>query len=606
MAPWSSELFEFNKILLTYGLTAVIVTAWLIKMILAKKIVFQRTFWDTPLILFLLSQGLSFVFSIDRHTSWWGYYGRFNGGLLSLISYLLLYWAFVSNMTKKNSQRYALRPMLISATLVALYGIAEHYGIDAQHWVQDVRRRVFSTLGQPNWLAAYLVALIPFTLNPKRYTLSAILFICLLFTKSRSGLLGFGAAYLIFWGFNFAKQKNKIVKPFLLITFLLSLITIFVGTPWGPRGLATRQTVKNTPGVKNSDTPRVSTPLISESGDIRRVVWRGAIDIWQHHPLVGTGPETFAYAYFRFRPREHNDLSEWDFLYNKAHNEYLNYLATTGAIGLGAYLLLIISFLRYALNTLHPQGVRSNTPGVVAALLAGFTSILVTNFFGFSVVPVSLLFFLLPALAAVKNRPTIQSPKTRWRQKIIIAAILASCFFILYSLAQIWIADSRLATGNKLIKAGQYDDAFNTLWPATKTRPNEPIYHNALATAASGLAVTAYQQEQLESINQFINAAIESSNRALAISPYQLIFWKNRVKIFYQLAKIDPQYSQKAIESLQHAGQLAPTDAKIKYNLGLLYFSQKQNDQAIKVFEKALELKPNYREAQQALDLLKK
>jgi O-antigen ligase len=57
--------------------------------------------------------------------------------------------------------------------------------------------------------------------------------------------------------------------------------------------------------------------------------------------LFGTGVETFAYAYYFVRPQAHNLTSEWDYLYNKAHNEYLNYFATTGFIGLGTYLLVI-------------------------------------------------------------------------------------------------------------------------------------------------------------------------------------------------------------------------------------------------------------------------
>src|SRR5581483_2891044 len=35
--------------------------------------------------------------SLDQHVSIWGYYSRFNGGLLSTISYIALYYALVSN-----------------------------------------------------------------------------------------------------------------------------------------------------------------------------------------------------------------------------------------------------------------------------------------------------------------------------------------------------------------------------------------------------------------------------------------------------------------------------------------------------------------------------
>jgi putative inorganic carbon (HCO3(-)) transporter len=253
MTPWNFELFEYNKMMLVYVLTIIITASWLIKMVLAKKIIFKRTFLDIPLIIFFVSQLISTVFSIDRHTSLWGYYSRFHGGLFSTISYLLLYYAFVSfagirinpNKNNPNQSEYSekklglfpfrknsdasrqfavncLGALLLSAILVSIYGVLEHFGIDAKYWVQDVQNRVFSTLGQPNWLAAWLVALIPIpmamllseTQNARRKTkenvsrisylvLLALFYLTLLYTKSRSALLALAPSYLIFWGLVF-------------------------------------------------------------------------------------------------------------------------------------------------------------------------------------------------------------------------------------------------------------------------------------------------------------------------------------------------------------------------------------------------------------------
>src|SRR3989344_2248914 len=82
--PSTSELFEFNKIIVTYILTTLIVSVWAIRCIVEKKFIFRRTLLDWPILLFLISNFLSLIFSIDMHTSWYGYYSRWNGGLLSL------------------------------------------------------------------------------------------------------------------------------------------------------------------------------------------------------------------------------------------------------------------------------------------------------------------------------------------------------------------------------------------------------------------------------------------------------------------------------------------------------------------------------------------
>ncbi len=591
MIPFNYELFEFNKMLFVYLLTAVVVTAWLVKMVIAQKPLFRRTFLDIPLLLFLASQILSFLFSIDRHTSFWGYYSRFHGSLLSTISYLLLYWALVSNLDKPKIKKI-LWAILISAVLVATYGILEHFGIDAQYWVQDVQNRVFSSLGQPNWLAAYLAALIflPLALKGKwslttRTGLMALLYLCLLYTKSRSGLLGFGIAYLFYWGWLLHPKlfRSSHWPRFARITALLLLMTLFIGSPW-TRSLS--EIGQESTSVE--ETSPISTGG-TESGEIRKIVWQGAIEVWKHYPLFGTGVETFAYSYYWYRPREHNDVSEWDFLYNKAHNEYLNFAATTGTIGLLAYLGVIASFSLWSLKRLKKQKDQLHL-----ALLAGYCSILVTNFFGFSVVNVGLFFFLFPAMALVLVEKPVEVkiiiPKKLNRQQQILLVLIALLFFSsVYKLGKVWAADTLFAKGEKLNQAKEYDEAFNTLQRAVKMRSTEPFFYDELSLAAANLGLA--------------EIAINASNQALQISPYHVNFWKNRTRVFYTLAEADEQYNQNALDSLLTAQELAPTDAKISYNLGLMYGQLGQLETAIETLEETIRLKPNYENARYALAL---
>ncbi|MBU2036212.1 hypothetical protein KKC36_02085, partial [Patescibacteria group bacterium] len=216
--PFSYELFEFNKIIVIYILTLLIAFCWVSKSLVKRRLIFRRTILDTPLIIFLTVQLLSTLVSIDTRTSIFGYYSRFNGGFLSLISFALLYWAFVSNIDSKKAVN-SIKALIFSSLLVCIYGILEHFGIDKELWVQDVSERVFSTLGQPNWLAAWIVAIIPLTyvfiLKVKNNRIffgivSTIIFLTLLYTKSRSGFLGFAISSLIFWvGLYFLKLKNK-------------------------------------------------------------------------------------------------------------------------------------------------------------------------------------------------------------------------------------------------------------------------------------------------------------------------------------------------------------------------------------------------------------
>ena len=98
----TSELFEFNKVIVLYLFTSLIVSGWLIESIKQRKFIFRPTKLDVPLVIYLSIYLISTLFSIDPRTSWLGYYSRFNGGLITQVCYVFLYWAFVSNLDKSN------------------------------------------------------------------------------------------------------------------------------------------------------------------------------------------------------------------------------------------------------------------------------------------------------------------------------------------------------------------------------------------------------------------------------------------------------------------------------------------------------------------------
>lgn len=407
--------------------TALIVSAWAIQSIRIKKFIFKRTILNIPLIIYLSIYLVSSLLSIDPRTSWLGYYGRFNGGLVSQICYALLYWAFVSNLNKNNVLRIMNYALAGTAT-ASILAIGEKFGIfttcglmgfnyTESCWVQDVQNRVFGTLGQPNWLAATIVSLIPLTwyfaiINyqlsihkqlskfqfsiPKIFwfLVSALFFVTLLFTKSRSGLLAFGIEAIIFWGFVFWQSKLKFFKEFLIIVIISSVLFFIFSSDLA---------------ISHQPLTIPSTPILetggTESGTIRKYVWLGAWEVFKHYPILGTGPETFAFSFPMYKPVAHNLTSEWDFIYNKAHNEFLNLLANVGLLGFLSFMSIIIfsllqitNYSKYS-NFRNYLGQLGKLDQLEIGLLSGYVAILVTNFFGFSVIPVSLLFFLFPAIA---------------------------------------------------------------------------------------------------------------------------------------------------------------------------------------------------------------
>ena len=619
--PTSYELFEFNKIITIYVLTLLITFFWITKIIIKRKFIFRRTILDIPLILFLTTQLLSTFVSIDIRTSIFGYYSRFNGGLLSLISYALLYWAYVSNIDSKKTINY-IKSLIFSAIIVCIYGILEHFGIDKEIWVQDVSERVFSSLGQPNWLAAWIVAIIPISLallikakKQKIYfgLIPIILFLTLLYTKSRSGILGFAVSSLIFWTTLFFlnlknKQENKkLLKIFIIINSFLLIINLVTKTPWTPN---ISKIINRNNSVQESLTQEAKTGTVletggTESGTIRKYVWEGAISIWKAYPVLGSGVETFAFSFYKYRPKEHNLVSEWDFLYNKAHNEYLNFLATTGALGFISYITFIIFvFFQFI------KSFKEDKENLILhiALLSGFASILATNFFGFSVAPVNLLFFLYPAISLSlilkEENEEDNQIKTNPIQKISIFTLGILTLFLLNSIIHYWLADYNYAKAKKLDDAGIYTNARENLLKAIKYSSKEAIFWSELSENSADLSVILNEKGDQENSEKLIKSSIEEANYAEKISPNNLSLLKQITTSYIKLSQVDINYLINAKDYLDKSVILSPNDAKLYFNLGLIYANSVDTKKAIENIEKAVYLKTNYKQARSSLAVL--
>ena len=101
--------------LLTYAVATIIGSAWLLQMIQEKRLIWQRTPFDIPIGLFGASQILSPIFSLHPYTSFFGYYTRFHGGLLSTLTYVLFYYAFVQTMSRKTLKLFFLTTAIAAA-----------------------------------------------------------------------------------------------------------------------------------------------------------------------------------------------------------------------------------------------------------------------------------------------------------------------------------------------------------------------------------------------------------------------------------------------------------------------------------------------------------
>jgi tetratricopeptide (TPR) repeat protein len=363
--------------------------------------------------------------------------------------------------------------------------------------------------------------------------------------------------------------------------------------------------VFNREKVINYLTLDVSPSGVTDSLDIRKIVWKGAVDLGLRYPIVGSGVETFAYSYFFVRPQAHNLTTEWDFLYNKAHNEYLNYFATTGFVGLFTYLFFIGAFIYYSFKILNFKKTKTETDSnqlLILSLSVAWLTILITNFFGFSTTTINLFFYLIPAIIFSTGEIDKDNKKKNKEDKINMyqrAGILSSAGLLIYimiSILNYFNADVDYGRGvyysNQ--KINDYQKAAFYFDRALKTR-QEHVYEDKLSYALAYLSGIASYQKDVQLAGELLQASEYYNLKSLRQSSRNVLYWKTRAKnkyLFY-LVNQNKEELYEGIKALSTAARLSPTDPKIPYSLAVFYslLYDLEPDSAVKENLKKLALK---------------
>lgn len=467
LIPFTKEIFEFPKTNFLYFITGILLILPIWHLNASPLLIFKnknRNLFIGSIYLLIITNLVSFLFSIDKYTSLFGYYTRFNGGLVSLFCILIWGLYLLSLKFNKKDLGFYLKVILISGLVVSIYGILQKLGIDNEIWKENASKRIFSTFGQPNWLAAYLIPVFFIALYfgqklQKNIIMkllpTAIVYIALIFTYSLSGLIAFLISFTIYLYF-FRNQIKPLIKKYWLIIPTFLIISAFLAIPFRHRIYEQIENMQNIIVLLKSGESNNISPQYGDTGKIRLILWDGTINLITSSPkqfLIGSGPETFTYAFTRYRPDAINATSEANFIHNKPHNWYLEIFSNLGLLGF----ISIIIFISTSIYIFAKQP-KTN---IQIALFCGWISILITNFFGWPTLYLSLLFFILPIFF---NYETLKPPNNK---PINISFLKTIPFFIVGNL---------LIFSSIIMVSADYFYAKENYYKAKLLNPFEPRY----------------------------------------------------------------------------------------------------------------------------------
>jgi len=399
MSPITKEVFELPKTLFLY-----IVAGLLLVTIRGKFKIKQGN------ILYILILGttiISTIFSSYTYNSIFGYYTRFNGGLLSIISYFIIA-IIISNNIKLDKKviEKSINMIIFIGLLVSIYSILQRFGIDNKYWVNDSSLRTFATLGQPNWLSAYLIPVLFLSIwkgfkNSYLWIIaSGIIYAGFWFAYSLSGITAFTISFIIFLLLIRQNIKQHIFYILSTIIFFFIISITFIGT-FEHRLLIIKENLLSSSIVEEAKAIEYAPETVKteDTGNIRLILWKGSLKLITSSKkqfLIGSGPQTFVYAISQFMPKEIQKTTEATFIHNKPHNWFVELTTDLGILGLSIYLIFIFKnsfdFIKHQIR----QNKRTEFDTYKSAFFAGWVSVLISSFFGWPTVSTMLMFFLWP------------------------------------------------------------------------------------------------------------------------------------------------------------------------------------------------------------------
>ncbi len=391
----------------------------------------------------------SSFFSIDPSRSFWGSFSR-QQGFYNFSHYLLFFVLLVLNVKNYKQIKRMITAAVASCFFVSAYGLAQYFLLDPWAWPESFLSsgRVFSTFGQPNFLAHWLIMVFPLSVYYlifiakkffAKFLACLIIFMqsaCLILSYSRAAWLGFlcSALFLIiFW--LFYKGFKKTVFGF--AGFILICAVIIAGLNMAkPAEKADYDSINFTGRLKSI------TDFKSGSNKMRIYYLESAVkEIKQENNLrlfLGYGPEVLSDVFMKYYNIDWGVYEAISSLHDRAHNWIFDQLLSFGILGLSANLLFYIYIIYKTAVFLSGKRTFEANDWLAVFLSASLLAYCVNNLFSFSLAANSVYLYLIAALLWVsansREHMKISDIKLTAFSKIFIwAALFFTSAMFVYS-----------------------------------------------------------------------------------------------------------------------------------------------------------------------------
>lgn len=540
---------------------------------------------------------------------WWAACGLLTGlsvpavpGVLdaALQAFVLIAWA--ATLTRGRAARWVAYPCL-AALVAGLYshlqrltplglGLGPVRLVDPIGWNNPhlALERTIATFGNPDYLAAYLVAVLPLGLSwvlqrERHRTLGLVAWVvvalAMVLTLTRAAWVG-AAVGAVVWVFVLVREQSpgKVLRGAAVAAVVLGVL--LGAAVWRQAGHPGEFTVLRRLGS--------FTDFRDLSFRTRLFFWGAAGRTIAGSPFVGVGPGGFPAA-----ARLHRDLEPVETRHpprtpENPHNQYLTVAVESGVPGV---LLLAATLVLFAQAALRRKGLAA------AGLLGAGAAHWANQAFISSTLPTEVFWIFLIALAAAPEDPPEEeataSPLVLGAGGLLVVVLAMMSLRLLASERLLWLGEGEVLRGRAMLAARQYtgEDIFRVYQVALER------YLQAAELAPAWTRSEAYRRlgdvyEELyvdltgERGDPFWQAAVEAYRTAEAAEPDSPNVWISLGRVHGRRA----ESREEGLVATDRALRLDPRNPDYLGLRGQILLDLDRHEEAETAFRQALEIRP--------------
>lgn len=583
--PWTFEPLEFSKQMLLFVAVSAAVLTWLLKLLVLRQWQFVKTPLDVPILVFLGLYLLASLFSVDRVASFLGFYGSFSGNFFQVLFLILFYYLVVNHFNTPESLKKLLNLFSLSVAIALIYAVLQFFGLFIFR-LPFTKIESFNTVGGLLTLSLLSVLYVVlalgqtsdswFGLTGKLWKILGLVsaFLILLTVNFIFAWVALLLGALLFMVFQVGSSGRRFavreyVAPLVVLIVVVALLIVQLIFPFiSPRNIFSF----NLPLEVRLDY-KTAGPVLT--------------GVLKNQPILGSGPNTFLYAFSQYRDPGFNLSPFWNVRFDKAPSEAAEHLVGAGLLGFLAFEILTVIFLIYGFVFLLKRQSQTDMARLALTSYAGFAVLWLAHWFFFFNSLIAFAFWLTLAgflAAAYAAEPLERARVARFSltgspRKAVSLVTVASLGLVLvivflFFASSVYASDIFYRQGlANTASPEQYDEAQADLERAIRLNRFRPDYY---LTYGEFLTVRINQEltsanPNLGLIQQWLAASINTSRAAVDLSPNNWTSWERLANLYGFARPLVAGVDRFIIDSLTRATQSDPQNPILFAELGQVY-----------------------------------